>query len=89
MALQLNQILSFLLSEETISSFESASVHRVWIAHSSKTRNVCKILNPSEVTVPCIWLLGVLEAWLWTMENDDCWQSPILSLEAVTLCREN
>lgn len=55
MALQLSQILRRILSEETINFFELASVHRVGIPYSSETRNMCKIVNPSEVLVPCIW----------------------------------
>lgn len=83
MAVQLSQILQKILSEENINSFELASVHRVGITHSSKTRNMCKILYPSEVLVPCIWLLGVPDTWLRIAENNNCWQFPILPLEAV------
>lgn len=80
MALQLSQILQRILSEETINFFELASVDRVGIPYSSETRNMCKIVNPSEVLVPCIWLLEVPDTWLQITENNDCWQFPILPL---------
>lgn len=63
-------------------------MHRIGIAWSSKTRNVGKIVYPSEVLVPCVWLLDVPDTWLQTTENDVCCQFPILSLEAVKLRRE-
>lgn len=89
MALQLSQIPWRIFSEETINSVELASVHRVDIAHSSKTRSVFKILTPSEVFLPCIWLLDGPNTLLQTTENGVYWQFPILPLQAFMLCREN
>ena len=68
MALQLSQFVWRILSEETINSFELASLRRVEIARSSKTGTVCVILNPCKVSV--------LAYGVWVSkpaESDDRW----------------